>query len=127
MKELFAKILAIGRRKHKRYKVHDGVTVVIGPRAEKGDQIVDIGLGGLTFLYDDRQGQLPEAFDIAIFIDGKAYLKNLKVKLVSNIQAGDIAYSSKNLRRVSVQFASLTPVEEFDLKALIKKHGLGAA
>ena len=124
MKDFLKSIFALKHRKHKRYYVQEGLTVAIDPESFPGDQIVNIGLGGLTFNWVDRGQLLSDRFKIDLFLDGKLYLEKLKVKLVSNIEAGDISYSSKNIRRISVQFLSLTPVQEFDLKALIKSHGI---
>ena len=100
------------------------MTVILDPKIPTGDEILDIGMGGLTFNFVDRGEPLKEKFTIDIHLNRKAVLKKLKVKLVSNIEVGDISFSSKNIRRISVQFLSLTPVQEFDLKALIKSHGI---
>ena len=124
VKDFLKSIFALKHRKHKRYQVEEGLTVAIDPESFPGDQIVNIGLGGLTFNWVDRGQPLSDRFKIDLFLDGKLYLEKLKVKLVSNIEVGDISYSSKNIRRISVQFLSLTPIQEFDLKALIKSHGI---
>lgn len=123
MRDFFKKIFALKHRKHKRYRVAEGLTGVIDPATAPGDQIVNIGLGGLTFNWIDRGRPLSQKFLMDLYLDGKLYVEKLRVKLVSNIEVGDISYSSKNIRRISVQFLSLTPIEEFDLKALIKSHG----
>lgn len=124
MKDFLKRIFTLKHRKHKRYQVQEGLTVAIDPESFPGDQIVNIGLGGFTFNWVDRGQPLPAKFKIDLLLDGKLYLEKLKVKLVSNIEVGDISYSSKNIRRISVQFLSLTPSQEFDLKALIKSHGI---
>jgi len=124
VKDFLKRILALKHRKHKRYQVLEGLTVAIDPESFPGDQIVNIGLGGFTFNWVDRGQPLFDRFKIDLFLDGKLFLEKLKVKLVSNIEVGDISYSSKNIRRISVQFLSLTPVQEFDLKALIKSRGI---
>ena len=123
MKNFLERIFALKRRKYKRYRAQEGLTVSIDPESFPRDQIVNIGLGGFTFNWVDRGYPLPNRFKINVFLDGKLYLEKVKVKLVSNIEVGDISYSSKNIRRISVQFLTLTPVQEFDLKALIKSHG----
>ena len=97
---------------------------MIDPGSPPGDQIVNIGLGGLTFNRIDNGKPLPERFRIDLFLEGKVYLEKVKAKLVTNVEVGDISYSSKNVRRISVQFLSLTPVQKFDLKALIKSYGM---
>ena len=122
MKDFLERIFALKLRKYKRYEAQEGLTVAIAG-SFPGDQIVNIGLGGLTFNWVDKGQPLSGNFDIDLRLDGKLYLEKLKVKLVSNIEVGDISYSSKNIRRISVQFLILTPVQEFDLKALIKSHG----
>lgn len=124
MKDFLKRIFALKHRKHKRYQVQEGLTVAIDPEPFPEDQIVDIGMGGLTFNWVDRVQPLPVRFKIDLFMDGKLYLEKLKVKLISNIEFGDISYSSRNVRRISVQFLSPTPLQELNLKALIKSHGL---
>ncbi|MEW6670612.1 MAG: PilZ domain-containing protein [Thermodesulfobacteriota bacterium] len=124
MKHFLKRVFTLKHRKHKRYHVQEGLTVAIEPESFPGDQIVNIGLGGLTFNRVDRGQPLSDRFMIDLLLDGKLYLEKLKVKLVSNIEVGDISYSSKNIRRISVQFVNLTPVQEFDVKALIKSHGI---
>jgi len=123
VKDFLERIFALKLRKYKRYEAKEGLTVSIDPESFPRDQIVNIGLGGFTFNWVDRGHPLPNRFKINVFLDGKLYLEKVKVKLVSNIEVGDISYSSKNIRRISVQFLILTPVQEFDLKALIKSHG----
>ena len=124
MENLLKIIFRSKHRKYKRYRVRGGLTVVLDPEFPNGDEILDIGMGGLTFNYVDRGEPLEEKSKIDIYVDNELYLEKLKVKLVSNIEMGDISFSSKNIRRISVQFLSLTPVQEFDLKALIKSHGI---
>ena len=118
------KIFRYKHRKYKRYRVRGGLTVVLDPESPTGDEIIDVGMGGLTFNYVDRGEPLKERLNIDIYLDNELYLEKLKVKLVSNIEVGDISFKSKNIRRISVQFLSLTPVQEFDLRALIKSHGI---
>lgn len=124
MKDFLKRIFTLKHRKFKRYRVDEGLTVAIDPESLPGDQIVNIGLGGLTFNWVDRGQALPDRIEIDMYVDGKLYLEKLRVKLVTNTEVGDISYSSKNIRRISVQFLSLTPIQEFDLKALIKSHGI---
>jgi len=123
LESLIKKIFRYKHRKYKRYKVRNGLTAVLDPDTPAGDEILDIGMGGLTFNFVDRGEPLKEKFTIDVFLDKKLVLEKLKVKLISNIEVGDISFSSKNIRRISVQFLSLTPVQEFDLKTLIKSHG----
>ena len=124
MKDFLRRIFTLKHRKHKRYRVEEGLTVSIDPESLPGDQIVNIGLGGLTFNWIDRGQSPPDRFQIDLYVDGKLYLEKLRVKLVTNTEVGDISYSSKNIRRISVQFLGLTFIQEFDLKALIKSRGL---
>ena len=124
LENFLKKIFKYNHRKYKRYKVRDGLTVVLDFETRKSDQVIDIGMGGLTFNYVDVGEPLDDKFKIDILVDNELYLEKLKVILVSNIEVGDISFRSKNIRRISVQFASLTPVQEFDLKALTRSHGL---
>ena len=124
MENLLKIIFRSKHRKYRRYRVRGGLTVVLDPESPNGDEILDIGMGGLTFNYVDRGEPLEEKSKIDIYVDNELYLEKLKVKLVSNIEVGDISLSSKNIRRISVQFLSLTHVQEFYLKSVIKSHGI---
>ena len=123
MNAFLRKIFKYKHRKHRRYKVRDGLTVVLdNNKSSSGDEILDIGMGGLTFNYVQGGEPLKEKFAVDIYLDGKLFVEQIKTKLISNIEVGDISFHSKNIRRISVQFTSPTPVQEFDLKSLIKSY-----
>ena len=125
MKNFIIRILARKRRKDKRFKLHDGVIVVVDPNSEKKDKIIDISLGGLAFSYNNERKQFDEEFEVDIYIDNEIYLKKLKVKLISDIEIGEVPFESANVRRLSGQFMWLTPVQKSDLNSLFKKYGIG--
>ena len=121
---LLQRLFRYRHRKFRRYRAQNGLTVVLDRKSPRGDEVIDFGMGGLTFNYVDMGELLQERFEIDIYVDGNPYSENVKAKLVSNIEVGDISFQGKNIRRISVQFSSLTPVQEFDLKTLIKSHGI---
>ena len=121
---MLQRLFRFRHRKFKRYRAQSGLTVVLDRTSPRGDEVIDFGMGGLTFNYVDSGEQLQDRFEIDIWVDGKPYSKNVKARLVSNIEVGDISFQGKHIRRISVQFPSLTPVQEFDLRSLIKSHGI---
>ena len=127
MKNFIVRILAWKRRKDKRFKLHDGVVVVMDPHSENKDKIIDISLGGLAFSYENKRKQFDEEFEVDIYIDNEIYLKKLKVKLISDIEIGEVPFESANVRRLSGQFMWLTPIQKSDLNSLFKKYGIGKA
>lgn len=127
MKNFIVRILARKRRKDERFKIHDGVIVVVDPNSEKKDKIIDISLGGLAFIYKNRGKEFDKEFEVDIYIDNEIYLKKLKVKLISDIEIGEVPFESANVRRLSGQFMWLTPVQKSDLNSLFKKYGIGKA
>ena len=127
MKDFIAKILGRKHRHDKRYKVREGVTVVVGHNTEKKDKIIDIGLGGLSFGYDNERKRLDEKFEIDIYVDDELYLKNLSVTLVSDSEIGEVPFEHVNVSRITGRFMWLTPVQKSDLNNLFKKYGIGKA
>ena len=125
MKNFIVRILARKRRKDKRFKLYDGVIVVVDPNSENKDKIIDISLGGLAFSYNNERKQFDEEFEVDIYVDDEIYLKKLKVKLVSDAEIGEVPFESANVRRLSGQFMWLTPVQKSDLNSLFKKYGMG--
>ena len=125
MKNFIVRILARKHRKDKRFKLHDGVIVVVDPNSEKKDKIIDISLGGLAFSYTNERKEFDEEFELDIYIDDEIYLKKLKVKLISDKEIGEVPFESANIRRLSGQFMWLTPVQKSDLNSLFKKYGIG--
>ena len=125
MKNFIIRILARKRRKDERFKIHDGVIVVVDPNSEKKDKIIDISLGGLAFSYKNRGKEFDKEFEVDIYIDNEIYLKKLKVKLISDIEIGEVPFESANVRRLSGQFMWLTPIQKSDLNSLFKKYGIG--
>ncbi len=124
MKNFIVRILARKHRKDERFKIHDGVIVVVDPNSEKKDKIIDISLGGLAFSYKNERKQFDEEFEVDIYIDNEIYLKKLKVKLISDIEIGEVPFESANVRRLSGQFMWLTPVQKSDLNSLFRKYGI---
>ncbi len=127
MKNFIVRILARKRRKDERFKVHEGVLVLVDPDSETKDKIIDISLGGLAFSYNNEGKQFDEEFEVDIYVDDEIYLKKLKVKLISDIEIGEVPFESVNVRRLSGQFMWLTPVQKSDLNSLFRKYGIGKA
>lgn len=113
--------LAKERRQHKRYTVRS-VSGVLG----KGElaKIVNISMGGLTFLYahDERDAHAPISLGILFGPDGY-YLDKLTYKTVSDHLVSDpAAHEAPIIRQRHLKFLELTPEQEVHLVRFIQKH-----
>jgi hypothetical protein len=117
----------IERRKHVRHKVQDEVFAMIGPPPSDIGQIVDISLGGFSFMYRGRKKRVKKAAESAfLFEENKAgaYAAPLKceAKIVSSSEVdGETPSKFTPRRRCSMQFQGLTYYQRLWLEGLIQK------
>ena len=65
----------VERRRLKRFKVKEGVFAALMPESKKLGQILDLGKGGLSFLYIDTGEAKDESTELDIYVAGhKFYL-----------------------------------------------------
>ncbi len=112
------------RRKHKRFKVAQGVYAVLGPENAKLGQIKDISMGGLAFKYlaDEARPNGAGELDIIIHQNGLC-LKKIPIQTVSDFElARENAFSTVRLKQQGVQFGKLTSDQMSQLEFILKHH-----
>jgi len=115
------------RRKFKRYTVRDGVFAALMPASKTLGQILDMGRGGLSFLYiyTDADDEDSRAVDIYV-VGGEYYLAGLPVRIVSDVRVPNrIPVNPIIMRRRGVQFSDLTPEQADSLDDLIRRYAGG--
>jgi len=119
----------IERRRLKRFKVKDGAFAALMPESNKLGQILDLGKGGLSFLYIDTGEATEGSTELDIYVAGKEfYLSNIPVKVVSDIRIPNkIPINPIVMRRHGVQFGELTPEQTFSLNSFMRQYTTGDA
>lgn len=114
----------VERRRLKRFKVKEGAFAALMPDSNKLGQILDMGKGGLAFLYIDNgeAGDGSSALDIFV-IGEKFYLSSLPVQIVSDTRVPNkIPINPIVMRRQGVQFCELTPEQTSSLDAFMQQY-----
>ena len=97
--------------------------IIHNPNAPEEKEIVDLSLGGISFTYLDTGKRLDESFELEIKIGDDFHLVKVRVKTVSDIEVSEITGKSKIYRRLNARFINLDPIQEYDLKSILKKYG----
>ena len=114
----------VDRRRFKRYRVKDGVFAALMPASQKLGQILDLGKGGLSFLYilTDESAEYSSEVDIYV-VGGEYYLSGLPIRIISDIRVPNkLPVNPIVMRRQGVQFVELTPEQSCLLDILIQRY-----
>ena len=115
----------IERRKHKRYKAVDGAFAAISPNSHKIGQILDIGMGGLSFKYIDN-GKTSHDMEAEerIFLSSMGfYVGDLPFKTISDYPVDDApSFNGMKIRRRHIQFTDLSFKQLFDLDCYLRNN-----
>ncbi|MGW8186100.1 MAG: hypothetical protein ACWGNK_02505 [Desulfobacterales bacterium] len=113
--------LKLDRRKHKRYPGVEGAIVAVRPRAEILGQMIDVGLGGLSFQYIDSATDERPSDELAILMSTpRLYLDRIPYRTVGDFALPQaFSFSSIPVRRRCVAFGHLTPEKRDGIKQLI--------
>ncbi|MEJ2640947.1 MAG: hypothetical protein P8010_15365, partial [Desulfosarcinaceae bacterium] len=86
-------------------------------------QINDISMGGLSFYYEDRGRTIDRGFrELSLGDHKRVCLRDIAFKTVSDVEAGEILFRNKRIKRQSVRFERLTRRQKRQLKAFISTH-----
>jgi hypothetical protein len=119
---LIKRLLKLQIRKQKRRSAREGVYVVYGHSISKR-QINDISMGGLSFYYEDRGRTIDRGFRELSLIDHKRIcLKDIAFSTVSDVEAGEVLFRNKRIKRQSVRFERLTRRQKRKLKIFISNY-----
>jgi hypothetical protein len=116
------RLLQLQIRKQKRRSAKEGVYVVYGHSISK-HQINDISMGGLSFYYEDRGRTIDRGFRELSLVDHKwIHIRGIAFKTVSDVEAGEVLFRNKRIKRQSVRFEKLTRRQKRKLRAFISNY-----
>lgn len=121
LKKITARIFNLERRKDRRFKVHDRVFAVFGYHLHKRKPIIDISIGGFSFV--DGENHLTRSLRLNILADASLCFDD-KV-LFTPILHSEITYSTEDsikTNRHAVQFMGLTLSQKSQLENFIQSH-----
>lgn len=109
------------KRRHLRYPALEGAIVALNPKAEILGQMIDIGLGGLSFRYIDTEIDPSPSDDLLILLNNpRFYLDNLPYQRVTDqLLPNEFIFSAVTVRRMGVEFGNLTDVQRTQLEDFI--------
>ena len=109
------------KRRHLRYPALEGAIVALNPKVEILGQMIDIGLGGLSFRYIDTEIDPSPSDDLLILLNKpRFYLDNLPYQLVTDQHLpNEFTFSAVTVRRMGVEFGDLTDVQRSQLEDFI--------
>jgi len=118
------------RRRHERYIIKDGFLVILGPSSAQIGKIVNIGLGGLSFLCKKNEKEISDPCEVSIVLGGTRTLKDGPFRFSANIVSdteieNNIPYDSAAMKRFHLQFSELSYHQSFWLKKNIKNSSTG--
>ena len=109
------------KRQHMRYPALDGAIVALNPKAEILGQIIDIGLGGLSFRYIDTEVETPTSKELLILLNKpRFFLENLPYRTVTDKELpNEFIFSAVSVRRMGVEFGDLSDAQRTQLEDFI--------
>ena len=117
------KIFKRKKRKEQRFIVDDHDLIIYDPNAPEEKEIVDLSMGGLSFIYVDNEKRLDKTFELEIKIGDSFRLGKIRVETVSDTRISEITIKTKIFRRLSARFLNIDPIQEYDLKNILKEYG----
>jgi hypothetical protein len=119
---------SVERREHKRYQVHSGTYVALGPPYGKVGPMIDISLGGVSFEYADRKERTDESHINIFLTEANFYLEKVPIRTILDFEISDtLAASSVATRRCGLRFEDLTPDQASQIDFFIQNYGTGEA
>ena len=120
---------ADNRRKEARIAIDENVYVVIDTKPQMMGQMVEISSRGMAFTFVDLDAvsqRLKDQADLRLdlFAGGKGYfIRDLPCRVVSKIDEDHSnSTASVLIKRVGVEFESLTLPQQVQINALIRRH-----
>ena len=114
----------ITSRKYERYSAREGAIVALKPQANILGQMIDIGMGGLSFRYIECHEPPGYSDELVILMASQHFfLDKVPFKAVSDIEIeNNISFSSIKMRRCSVEFGHLNLQQAASIENFILKH-----
>ena len=122
MKQFIKRIISLGLRKSRRYKVKEDVYVKLQYAVQKS-QIDEISLGGLSFYYIESGFSVGKTSRHLNLLAGSCDLvKTVPFKVISDTDVGESTLPNFRIKRMSLKFDGLTFQQRRHLKKIIRHH-----
>ena len=113
----------VERRRHNRFRVKDGASVVLRAHFLELGEIIDVSKGGLAFRYIPSQQPSNGLFQLAILLgDGSFYLADIPFMIISDFEINDNPFRSLKISRCGVQFGKLTRSQVSEMEYFIQRY-----
>jgi hypothetical protein len=113
----------VERRRHARFKVSGAVFVGFRPHNSRLGEVIDIGMGGLSFRYLATGEPSNGSRRLNIFLtERNFYLNDVLFETVSDFRTDEIPFTPVTMRRSSVQFGELTNSQISRLEYFIENY-----
>ena len=125
MFERIGRFLAFKFRKRRRYRAKSGLYAVFENNVI-GNQIGDIGMGGLSYYYIDN-GSKPKKDEYGLtLISGNRHQKvHVSCKTVCDLEAGQMVSQNRCIKRRCVSFQRLNRQQKQKLRNIIRDETFG--
>ncbi len=123
MKNFFAKLFKIDKRKEQRFQIDDHDLIIFDPNAPQEKQILDLSMKGISFIYTDEGKRLNKIFELDIKVGDVFHLGKVRVKIISDVAVSEFVMKSKAIRRVNARFINFEAVNEYELEKFLKEYG----
>ena len=125
MIERIGRFLAFKFRKRRRYRAKSGLYAVFENNVV-GNQIGDIGMGGLSYYYIDN-GSKPKKDEYGLtLISGNRQKKvHVSCKTVCDLEAGQMVSQNRCIKRRCVSFQRLNRQQKQKLRNIIRDETFG--
>ena len=113
----------VERRKHNRFRVKDGASVVLRAHFLELGEIIDVSRGGLAFRYVPSQQPSSGSPQLVILLgDGSFYLADIPFIIISDFEINQNPFSSLKISRCGVQFGELTHSQVSEIEYFIQHY-----
>lgn len=118
------------RRRHERYVIQDAFLVILDSASAQIGKIVDIGLGGLSFLCKKNEEVITDPCEVSIVLGGTRTTEDGPFRFSANIVsdteiADNLPHDSAAMKYCRLQFNELSYHQSFWLKKRIKNSTSG--
>ena len=109
------------KRRQVRYEAMDGAIVALNPKAEILGQMIDIGLGGLSFRYIESVTDPAPSTELVILLNKpRFFMDRIPYRMVTDHELpNEFIFSAVPVRRMGVEFGDLTEAQRAQLEDFI--------
>ncbi|MEW6265916.1 MAG: hypothetical protein AB1641_22820 [Thermodesulfobacteriota bacterium] len=111
-------------RRFKRFQARDGAFVILGSSPARGPKlkILDIGQGGLSFLYQGNPAEQEYHGQLSLMAGRGLYLDYVPFEAVSDVGLSELTGQESPWRRRSIRFKQLGYLDVRQLREFIRRH-----